>query len=146
VVYGMTMYLKTVDGQRHIIGEVPFPIDCFRCGICCQRYKPTVTRKEIKAIAVRLDMATDEFFSKYVQEVPVKEGFLLRRSEKGCIFLHLDEHDERSTCTIYSVRPKACRDWTASLSRRECGEGLVRLKSKGIILTPESVLCSRGDK
>ena len=76
-------------------------------------------------------MANDEFFSRCVEQVPVKEGFLLRRSEKGCIFLHLDEHDERATCSVYNVRPKACRDWTASLSRRECREGLVRLKSRG---------------
>jgi Fe-S-cluster containining protein len=140
---GMAMLLKTLDGKKHLIGETLSPIDCFRCGVCCERYQPRVTKKEIKAIAIYLDIAIDEFVLRYVQQVPVKEGFLLRRSEKGCIFLHIDEHDNRATCNIYTVRPKACRDWTASLSRLECREGLVRLKPDRMILTSKEMYDSQ---
>lgn len=137
------MFLKTLDGQKYLISEKLSPIDCFRCGMCCERYQPIVTRKEIKAIAIHLGMAMDKFVSRYVQQVPVKEGFLLRRSEKGCIFLHQDEHDQRATCSVYAVRPKACRDWAASLSRLECREGLARLKPHGTILTLKELYYSQ---
>ena len=33
----------------------------------------------------------------------------------------------RSGCSVHEARPQACRDWDASLLRRECRDGLNRL-------------------
>ena len=42
--------------------------------------------------------------------------------------------DGKACCTIYSSRPKACRDWVPSLAKPECREGLAELKSEGQIM------------
>jgi len=135
--------LRTLDGQEHMIGEEVPPIECLRCGICCQRYQPRVTDKEIEAMTTKLGMAKCEFISRYVQQAPVGEGFVLRRSGNGCVFLSFDERSKKAKCTIYPVRPNACRNWTASLSRLECQEGLARLKLQGTIVTPKDMYPSQ---
>ncbi len=133
----MAGILRTLDGREHTVGGELAPIDCFRCGICCQRYQPGVGQEEIETIAATLGIGKEEFISRYVQQAPVKEGFLLRRSERGCLFLSRDEVDGRARCAIYQVRPKACRDWAASLLRQECRQGLAGLKLGGAILSQD---------
>ncbi len=135
--------LRTLEKKEYSIGEELPPIDCFRCGLCCQRYQPKVSLKEIEVISKRLGIVKDKFVTKYVQQVPTKEGFLLQRSEKGCVFLSFDDRDEKAGCIIYSVRPKACRDWTASLSRLECREGLIELEPRVKIMTLKDLYSSK---
>ena len=117
-------------------------MECFRCGICCQRYQPRVTQKEVKKIAAALGMANDEFLSSYVQTTPQGDAFLLQSSGQSCIFLRGGRRTGRATCAIYSVRPKASRDWIPSLSRPECREGLAKLKPKEAIVTPQELFPS----
>jgi len=100
-------------------------IDCFRCGICCTRYQPKLTPQEIRRIAKSLSLSTEDFLAQYVQITTI--GYLLKQSAKGCIFLKWEEG--KTSCEIYHIRPKACRDWTASLSQPECRQGLARLKT-----------------
>jgi len=79
-------------------------------------------------------------------KVPTKEGHLLKTTKKGCMFLARDA-DGKACCTIYASRPKACREWTPSLSKPECREGLARLKSEGqIMLLKELFLSSEQQK
>lgn len=136
------MFLRMVGGQQYLMGQELPPIECFCCGICCERYQPRVTSKEIKTIAVHLGIGKCEFASRYVQQVPLKEGFLLRRSEKGCVFLSPGDRGKRAKCTIYNVRPRTCRDWIASLSRPECREGLNRINPPRPLLTPKEIYSS----
>jgi len=117
------------DGKKHTAGQEERPIDCFRCGICCQRYQPPVTDKEIKSISNRLGMKPEEFISKCVQRAPIKEGYLIKRTSTGCMFLTSDEGG-LTKCTIHDVRPRACREWQASLSKPECREGLGRINNE----------------
>ncbi len=104
------------------------PIECLRCGTCCRRHQPRLSTKEIQALAKGLGISVDDFISRYVQVTTV--GYLLRQTEKGCVFLTYEEDKARASCRIYSFRPEACRNWAPSLSRRECQEGLERLKTK----------------
>lgn len=133
----MSGYLRTLDGHEHQVGETWPPIECFRCGICCTGYQSRVTPEETEIIAKGLGMSTEDFISRYAQLTHV--GYLLRQSEKGCVFLCWEKDGTRASCTIYPFRPKACRDWVPSLSRRECREGLTRLKTKDRIMLAEEL-------
>ena len=58
------------------------------------------------------------------------------------MFLSLGGRGKRAKCTIYSVRPRACRDWIASLSRPECREGLNRINHPRPLLTAKEIYSS----
>ena len=136
--------IKAMEGKEITIAEQT-PIPCFRCGICCTCYQAPLEPEDIENIASALGISSSECISKYAQKVPIKEGYLLKRTEKGCVFLTRDE-DGKACCTIHPSRPKACREWTPSLSRPECLEGLAKLKSKGQIMLLEELFSSQKDK
>ncbi len=123
---------KTLGGEEITVAEQP-PIPCFRCGVCCTCYQPPLTSDDIDNIASSLGISRSKCISEYAVKVPIKEGHLLKTSKKGCVFLSRDA-DGKARCTIYAWRPKACREWTPSLSKPECVEGLAKLKSEGQIM------------
>lgn len=125
---GMQGYLLIQDGTEHKVGDSLPQIECFRCGICCVRYRPKVTPKEMERIARRLKMSIEAFMSLYVRAVPTKDAYILQSSADTCPFLRWDKRDVKASCSIHAFRPKACRNWVASLSRWECREGLSKLK------------------
>ncbi len=128
----MSGHLRTIDGNEYPVGENRPPIECFRCGVCCMRYQPPLMSEDIERVATGLEMSTEDFLSRYAQMTHV--GYLLRHSEGRCVYLVLEEGGDRASCSIYQFRPEACRNWVASLSRRECQEGLTRLKATGKIM------------
>jgi Fe-S-cluster containining protein len=136
--------IKTMDGREHVMAA-EIPIACFRCGLCCSLYQPPLHPEDIEKIASTLRMSTVEFISRYVERVPTQEGYLLRGTERGCIFLTWGENG-KACCTIYPLRPKACREWTPSLSKPECLEGLAKLKSKGQIMLVDELFSSKEDR
>jgi Fe-S-cluster containining protein len=136
--------IRTLEGQE-ITVTAQTPIPCFRCGICCTCYQPPLTPEDIENIASSLGISRSKCISRYAVKVPIKEGYLLRHTKKGCIFLAWDA-DEKARCTIYPSRPKACREWIPSLSKPECLEGLVKLKSQGQIMLLKEFLPSREER
>jgi Fe-S-cluster containining protein len=130
--------IKTLDGKEVTITERT-PIPCFRCGICCTCYQAPLTTEDVENIASALRVSRSKCISKYAVKVPIEEGYLLKHAEKGCVFLGWDE-DGKARCTIYPSRPKACREWTPSISKPECRKGLATLKSDGQIM-PLKELC-----
>lgn len=136
--------IKTLEGKEITITEQT-PIPCFRCGICCASYQAPLTPEDIDNIASALGISRSKCISRYALKVPIKEGYLLKRTEKGCVFLAWDA-DGKARCTIYSSRPKACREWTPSLSKPECLGGLAKLKSKGQIMLLEELFSFQKDK
>jgi Fe-S-cluster containining protein len=136
--------IKTLGGKEITITEQT-PIPCFRCGICCTCYNPPLTPEDIDNIASALRISSSKCISRYARKVPIKEGYLLKHTKKGCVFLAWDA-DGKARCTIYPSRPKACREWTPSLSRPECMEGLAKLKSRGQIMLLEELFPSPKDK
>jgi Fe-S-cluster containining protein len=132
--------IKTLEGKEITVAEQT-PIPCFRCGICCTCYQAPLTREDIDSIASALGISGAKCISKYAVKVPIKEGYLLKRTKTGCIFLAWDV-DWKARCTIYPSRPKACREWTPSLSKPECLEGLAKLKSEGQIMLLEELFPS----
>ena len=136
--------IKTVGGKEITITKQT-PLPCFRCGICCTCYQAPLTREDIDNIASALGISRSKCISKYAMKVPIKEGYLLKHTKKGCIFLAWDT-DGKARCTIHPSRPKACREWIPSLAKPECLEGLVKLKSRGQILLLEEFFSSQKDR
>ena len=118
-------------------------IACFRCGVCCTRYQPPITLAEARTIATALGISLDAFLDRYIDDSwPGFEYYLLDTYEEACVFLEYDKESKVASCRIHPVRPQACREWAASLSRKECQEGLVRywgltVNSSGQLEGPE---------
>ena len=132
--------IKTVEGKAIAVADQT-PIPCFRCGVCCTCYQPALTPEDMENIAAALGISRAKCISKYAAKAPIKEGYLLKHATKGCVFLAWDE-DGKARCSIYPSRPKACREWTPSLAKPECLEGLAKLKSDGQIMLLEELLPS----
>jgi len=136
--------IKTLGGKEITITEQT-PLPCFRCGICCASYQAPLTPEDIDNIASALGISRSKCISRYALKVPIKEGYLLKKTKEGCIFLAWDA-DGKARCTIYPSRPKACREWTPSLAKPECREGLAKLKSRGQIMLLEELLPSHDEQ
>jgi Fe-S-cluster containining protein len=136
--------IKTLEGKEITITEQT-PIPCFRCGICCTSYQAPLTPEDIDNIASALGISNSKCISRYALKVPIKEGYLLKHTRKGCAFLAWDA-DGKARCTIHPSRPKACREWTPSLAKPECLEGLAKLKAQGQIMLLEELFSSQKDK
>ena len=132
-------YLIMQDGTEHKVGDSFSEIECFRCGVCCARYRPKVTLKEIEHIARKLRMSKEEFSTTYVTAVPTKDAYILQNAADACPFLRWDEKGAEATCSIHAFRPGACRNWAPGLSRPECREGLAKLKAGGELLLPRDM-------
>ncbi|HLZ68586.1 MAG TPA: YkgJ family cysteine cluster protein [Dehalococcoidia bacterium] len=101
-------------------------IPCFRCGVCCRRWQPLIGRDEAERLASFLGLPLQAFLAGYARPYPLaEERYQLLEREGGCTFLR--EEDGRAGCAVHEARPQACRDWDASLSRRECLDGLRKL-------------------
>lgn len=140
----MPVTLRTSDGQersydRHL-GDLASAglIPCFRCGVCCERWQPLITREEAETIAAHLGLPTEEFLSRYARPYPLREqAYIIGRNEKGCLFLRHD--GGLAACAIHEFKPLACRDWQAALSRQECQEGLRRMGAAKPFLLPAEI-------
>jgi Fe-S-cluster containining protein len=136
--------IKTIEGKE-ITVAAQTPIPCFRCGICCTCYQPPLTSEDIDNIASALGISRSKCISKYAVKVPINEGHLLKYTKDGCVFLAWDA-DGKARCAVYLSRPKACREWTPSLSKSECLEGLAKLKSEGQIMLLEELFPSHDEQ
>lgn len=103
--------LKMVSDPDHIDSlarelheEVFSRIDCTRCANCCKTIQPGFTDEDIARIAAHLGMSEESFIAFYL-EIDPEEGDYRTRGTP-CPFLGGDNR-----CTIYEVRPAACRDF-----------------------------------
>lgn len=83
--------------------EVFKKIDCLQCANCCKTTGPLFTPKDTERIAKHLKMRAADFEAKYLQTDEDQDQVL---QELPCWFLNND-----NTCSIYEVRPKACREF-----------------------------------
>lgn len=83
--------------------EVFEEIDCLKCANCCKTTGPLFTEKDIDRIAKHLRMKPADFELKYLRTDEDNDKVL---QNLPCWFLNGD-----NTCSIYEVRPKACREF-----------------------------------
>lgn len=83
--------------------EVFEKIDCLQCANCCKTTGPLFVEKDIERISKHLRMKPAEFESKFLRTDEDQDKVL---QDLPCWFLNTD-----NTCSIYEVRPKACREF-----------------------------------
>ena len=114
-----------IDGKTAEQGLRVFP--CFCCGICCSDYQPHLDMRESLTIANHLGISLQQFFNDCTDpRWPGTDTHLLLHKDGMCLFLEQKEGKARWLCRIHAFKPAACRQWTASLSRKECRQGLSR--------------------
>lgn len=83
--------------------EVFEETDCLQCANCCKTTGPLYTEKDIERIAKHLKMKPSDFEAKFLRTDEDNDKVL---QSLPCWFLNED-----NTCSIYEVRPKACREY-----------------------------------
>ena len=78
-------------------------VDCLACANCCKTTGPLFTNVDIKRIAKHFRLKPSQFIDQYLR-VDEENDYVLK--EVPCAFLGADNY-----CSIYEVRPKACREF-----------------------------------
>lgn len=95
---------KNLDYQVQETHDQVFEkIDCLQCANCCKTTGPLFTSKDIERIAKHLKMKVADFENRFLR-IDEDEDHVLQNLP--CWFLNPD-----NTCSIYEVRPKACREF-----------------------------------
>lgn len=77
--------------------------DCLKCANCCITTGPLFTQRDMDRIAKHLSIKTGEFIQRYLY-MDEDGDFVLK--QVPCTFLGDDNR-----CSIYEVRPQACREY-----------------------------------
>lgn len=95
---------KKLDAiMQEIHEEVFAKTDCLECANCCKTTGPLFERKDIDRIAKFLKMKPAQFEANYLR-IDEDNDWVLQLVP--CAFL-----GEDNACSIYDVRPKACREF-----------------------------------
>jgi Fe-S-cluster containining protein len=95
---------KQLDYIMQELHEVEFnKTDCLTCANCCKTTGPLFTDKDVDRISKYFKMKPQQFISQYLR-VDEENDYVLQ--EVPCTFLGADNY-----CSIYEVRPKACREF-----------------------------------
>ncbi|WP_194765871.1 YkgJ family cysteine cluster protein [Tamlana sp. I1] len=77
--------------------------DCLECANCCKTTGPLFTDKDIDRISKFFRMKPQQFINQYLR-IDEEQDYVLQAVP--CTFLGADNY-----CSIYEVRPKACREF-----------------------------------
>lgn len=95
---------KQLDSLMVELHEEEFQrTDCLKCANCCKTTGPLFTDKDIDRIAKHFRMKSQQFIEIYLR-VDEDKDYVLQ--SVPCVFLGTDNY-----CSIYEVRPKACREF-----------------------------------
>lgn len=95
---------KNLDYVMQELHEAEFKkTDCLSCANCCKTTGPLFTSADIERIAKHLRQKPQQFIATYLR-IDEDQDYVLQSIP--CSFL-----DAENYCTIYEVRPKACREF-----------------------------------
>ena len=118
---------KVLDKLVHPLHDEVFECtDCLECANCCTTTGPLFTDKDIARIAKHLRIKPSEFVAKYLR-IDEERDYVLQ--SVPCIFLGKDNY-----CTIYDVRPKACKEFPHTDRIKQ--SQLLKLTEKNIEVCP----------
>ena len=83
--------------------EVFKEIDCLSCANCCKTTGPLFTEKDIERVSKYVRLKPKDFEAKFLQMDEDEDKVL---KNLPCWFL-----GEDNKCSIYEIRPKACREY-----------------------------------
>ena len=119
--------LKVLDKLIHPLHEEVFECaDCLKCANCCTTTSPLFTDKDISRIAKHLRIKPFEFTQQYLR-IDEDRDYVLK--SVPCTFL-----GEKNYCSIYEVRPKACREYPHTDRKKQ--NQLLNLTEKNIEVCP----------
>ena len=95
---------KNLDYIMQELHEAEFKkTDCLSCANCCKTTGPLFTANDITRISKHFRMKSQHFIEQYLQ-IDEDQDYVLQ--QVPCTFLGADNY-----CSIYDVRPKACREF-----------------------------------
>ncbi len=95
---------KNLDYVMQELHEEEFDkTDCLQCGNCCKTTGPLFTNMDIERIARHFRLKPSVFIERYLR-LDEENDYVLQ--QVPCAFLGSDNH-----CSIYDIRPKACREF-----------------------------------
>lgn len=95
---------KHLDYIMQELHEAEFErTDCLKCANCCKTTGPLFTNADIERIAKHFSQKPQVFIEQHLR-IDEDNDYVLR--EVPCTFLGADNY-----CSIYAVRPKACREF-----------------------------------
>ncbi|WP_431123008.1 YkgJ family cysteine cluster protein [Flagellimonas flava] len=98
--------------------------DCLDCANCCKTTGPLFTNADIERIAKHFRLKPSQFISQYLR-VDEENDYVLQ--QVPCTFLDADNY-----CSIYDVRPKACREFPHTDRKKFHQIGNLTLKNVAI--------------
>ena len=116
---------RKLDERVHALHEAVFEtINCLDCANCCRTLGPRITDVDVQRIATSMRIKPSVFVERYL--VVDEDGDYIFRS-MPCPFLGSDNY-----CSIYDVRPKACREYPHTDQRRVYQVMKLTLKNSAI--------------
>ena len=100
--------------------------DCLQCANCCKTTGPLFTDKDVARIAKHFKMKQHLFIEQYLR-IDEDNDYVLQ--SVPCTFLGADNY-----CSIYDVRPKACREFPHT--NRKKFQQISNLTMKNIEICP----------
>lgn len=95
---------KDLDYIMQDLHEAEFrKTDCLKCANCCKTTGPLFTNNDIERISKFFRIKPQKFVDTYLR-LDEEQDYVLQTVP--CTFLGADNH-----CSIYDVRPKACREF-----------------------------------
>lgn len=95
---------KNLDYMMQDLHHAEFKrTDCLECANCCKTTGPLFTNADIQRISKFLRLKPQGFIETYLR-IDEEDDHVLQ--QVPCTFLAADNH-----CSIYEVRPKACREF-----------------------------------
>ena len=100
--------------------------DCLTCANCCKTTGPLFTNADVERIAKHFRLKPTVFIRQYLK-VDEDNDYVLR--QVPCTFLGVD-----NCCSIYDVRPKACREFPHT--NRKKFQQISNLTLKNVAICP----------
>ena len=95
---------KNLDYLMQDLHDTEFKkTNCLDCANCCKTTGPLFTTADVKRISKHLKQKPQQFIDRYLR-IDEEKDYVLQTVP--CTFLHID-----NSCSIYNVRPKACREF-----------------------------------
>ncbi|MBT8183534.1 MAG: YkgJ family cysteine cluster protein [Eudoraea sp.] len=116
---------KDLDSTMKILHEKEFErTDCLKCANCCKTTGPLFTNIDIDRISRYLRLKPGQFITDYLR-IDEENDYVLQNVP--CAFLGVDNY-----CSIYDVRPRACREFPHTDRKKFHQIGHLTLKNVAI--------------
>lgn len=115
------------DAVIHSLHDEAFDeVDCLNCANCCSGTGPLLNQKDIERIAKYKSMRPGQFVDQFLR-IDEDQDYVFKSIP--CVFLGEDNY-----CSIYDVRPKACREYPHT--DRVNQQGILSLTAKNALICP----------